>query len=462
MPESSHRLLVNLGTGAYQRTTYTFPGGMEVATSVAGLALWKWLEATGRPPASVLIACTGLAWHARESLVRDQMTELGLPANRLAPIVELGIPRDLQAVWRLLPPIESWLTETSCGRSQGAVLHIDLTHAYRAIPLAHTWMALLLHRRGVAAPGVWGYGAFDPATPDRTPYLDLSHLVELAEWATAIQDFRCRFDTHRLGELLRRSERQNSAALAMDGRLGPEEIAARRPLRCLFKAAEQAGEAFAVGLPIEVGLGVSEALGRTTIDDVRAGGSRWLPGLVPVLELLFEELSPLAAGQGRSSGQAKKGVALTRAEIDRQYCIVLLWRRGGAVGDALQALRELMVNRVLLARAVPGTAPRWLDREVRESAEALLNAVRPPRRGEAHSAGNRPLGVRKIGRLWDEICSARNSFAHAGMQEDFVSPEHRRERFDQLAQSFERIVWAQPPDVDWSLQGVEASSGKPS
>lgn len=458
MSDEKHLLLINLGKGEYKHTTYRLPDDTEITTTIAGLALWRWLIVTNRAPVSVVFACTGDAWQAREDHVRQQMAALSLPPERLAPPIHLEIPRSLNAVWAVLPPLERWLADHRRDSAAPPVLHMDLTHAYRAIPLAHTWMAHYLQRRGLIEVGVWGYGAFEPSAPDATPYLDLSHLLELAEWATAVSDFRRRFDTYRLGQLAGRRERAERARLAKRDALDVAEIEARRPLRHLFDAATEAGKAFALGLPIETGLAVAERLGNLTSADVKASGERWLPALAPVVEGLFDELHPLAIERVGRAPAGKEQLPLSRREIHRQLHLVQLWLRVGAVGDALRALRELVVNRVLLAQSEGGQPARWLDRGAREDAERLLNALRRPRPGEPPAQAPPRPNLAIIGDLWSEICNFRNEFAHAGMSDQGVSPDSRRQKAERLVRQFAELVDCDKSRADWSLPGVTPSS----
>lgn len=465
LPTGSHALLINLGRGnprnptGYEETAYSFRDGATVTTSLAGLALWRWLVDRGEAPRSVVFACTAVAWHDKAAAVHDEIRKLDLPADRLAPTIPLETPRSLEQVWATFPPIENWLAGLGASPGSPITLHMDLTHAYRAIPIAHTWMAHYLLRRGMIIPGVWGYGAFEPGEPGPTPFLDLSHLLDLAEWATAIDDFRRRFDTHRLGQLLSRDEREESGERARTGSLGHAEIDARRHLRKLFDAARTAGETFAIGLPIETGLEIAARLGATTAEQVEDSAQRWRPALAPVLRSLFDELHPLAAGVRPKAAGRKEELALTRGEIDRQLRLVQLWLRVGAVGDGLQALRELVVNRVLLARATGAGNEGWLAGETRKEAENLLGAVRPPRKNKPSPEARAARNLAVIGDLWNQICNTRNDFAHAGMDIGMVPPASRRQQAEKLVEGFSRLVWADEAAADWALREVTPVRG---
>ncbi len=409
MSEQKHLLIINLGRGSYEGTTYVLPDETHVSTLIAGLALWKWLETNGQSPASVVFACTGVAWHDRSSLIEEEVGRLGLPGERLAPTIELEMPRTLDAIWGLLPPLEKWIKESAADGGEPPVLHVDLTHAFRAIPLAHTWLALYLQRRGFVTHGVWGYGAFDPNAKELTPYLDLSHLLQLAEWAEAVRAFRDRLDTSAVASLLDPQERSARRAAVAAGSKPPGQLSA------VVRAAKAAGEPFRAGLPLEVGLAAREHLGSTTSAAVRdAAAGLGLGHVAPLAEELFQELQRLAVVAVAKSG-AKRQLALEEAEIQRQLRVVKAFARVGMVDAALRALRELIVNRVLLAWGSGGAS--WLERPLRERAERRLAAL-------ALKPAPRPLSPEEedLAVLWRELRSRRNPLAHAGMQGDTVNP----------------------------------------
>jgi hypothetical protein len=441
----AHFLVINLGVGGsktptgYQETTYRFSSGAGYSASVAGLALWRWLVDTQRPPEGVLFACTSTAWEERAAPVALEAVRLGLRWQGMVDHVDLEVPRSQEQVWAVLPPLEDWLRSHGVEASRPAILHLDLTHAFRAIPLAHTWLALYLQRRGIAAAGVWGYGAYDPARKEETPYLDLSHLLSLADWAEAVGAFHDRFDTGGVARLLDPLERA-----ARHGAWAAGDAHPRGELGALLRAAEAAGRAFRAGLPLEAGLAAREHLGGMTVDTVRRAAGELLPHHAPLAEELFLSLEPVAV---RSTGReaAKQGLVLDQAEILRQFGLVGRWKDAGMIDAALRGLRELVVSRVLLAR---GSGPgEWLTRSSRSAAEGRLNglAAKPPARQltEREEA---------LAGLWRGVRDRRNPLAHAGMQRDAVNVvETRRALGDQLLPSFRKL------DEDgqvWRLEGI--------
>jgi hypothetical protein len=445
-PQLVHLLVVNLGSGraatptGYEETTYTFgdgPSARSYRATVAGLALWRWLQDTDRPPTRVLFACTPSAWKEKAGAVEDEARHLALGWEH-AEQRDLEIPRSQEQVWAMLQPLEEWIKQHGVGAGHKAVLHFDLTNAYRAIPIAQTWMALYLQRRGLVSPGVWGYGAFEPGKQE-TPFLDLAHLLSLADWAEAVASFRDRFDTAGLTRLLEPLERSARRSAAVPG--GPKP---RNELRALLRAAHDAGEAFRAGLPLEVGLEVQTHLGKLSAAAVRDAAAELAPPHELLAEELFQSLQPLAA-PATAKGDRKRQLPLDRAEIRRQLHLVERWVRAGMFDAALRALRELMVTRVLLAwGSKPG---EWLRQQRRTSAEGRLH-------GLASRPAPRPLSPSeaRLAKLWNHVRERRNPLAHAGMEENEVKLPGTRQALEKdLLPAFRAL---DSDDEVWRLEGI--------
>ncbi|MDW7966937.1 MAG: TM1812 family CRISPR-associated protein [Thermoanaerobaculum sp.] len=427
-----HVLLINLGRGNtalppphYEQTTYVMPDEAHITSRVAGLALWRWLEDTGRSPESVLFACTDTAWEDKGQAVADEARALSLPFHK-HETVHHEVPRSLNQLWSILPPLEAWLARQGARRDFPIVLHMDLTHAFRAIPMAHSWLALYLARRGLAMVGTWGYGAFDPTQKRLTPYLDLSHFAVLAEWAEAVRLFYQRLDPSALARLLDPEERLVRKARAGEGETPPAAV------RALIAAAKAAGPHLANGLPLEVGLAVRQNLVDLTEEQVIAAARSLIPPKVPLVQELFAVLAPMAVDRA-APRRAKRTLELSEAEISRQRYLVEAWLRAGKLDAALRAFRELMVNRLLLAWKVP--PPQWLRREERVKAESVFHYLSLNKKSEKLSPQERFLAE-----LWSEVANFRNPLAHAGMEVNDVNAGNAEKklreeflpRFDQL------------------------------
>jgi len=448
-------LMINLGKGTpgqygplgYQETPYVFPDGTSYTTRLAGLALWSWLRGTEHPPASVRFAATREVWEEKRPLLPDEVRARGLDWEKVGEPLFVDLPRAADDLWSFLPDLEAWVSPHRDGE-EPPVLHVDLTHAYRAIPIAQPWLALYLERLGLAEVGVLGYGAFVPGE-DTTPYIDTGHVMILAEWAAGVRDFETYGRAGTLSHLIREKEKA-WRDLVYRRRTHEERAAALDRLQTLVRAAEAMERSLPAGLPIELGLDVRRVLGDSESGEVASGVEELLPGTGPLAEKLHRAADRFAWAE-RIPARGSKGdrAVLTHREVDRQLDLVSYWGKLGAIGDALRGLRELMVNRVLLAH---GVTRGWLERKNREAAEKDLNDLRPQKNDPTF--GNLPDDLRQLIGLWDEVCNARNAFAHAGMQPDVVDVEAAQERLGGFVERYRAL-----PDDDslWSVRGPDST-----
>ncbi|MEP0773409.1 MAG: hypothetical protein HRF46_03480 [Acidobacteriota bacterium] len=450
IPQSveTHVLIVNLGRGNrqlppphYERTTYVMADGKNVGSCVAGLALWWWLRESGHAPQAVLFACTDAAWEDKEAAVRAEAERLGLPWE-LHEVERHEVPRRPEQLWAVLPQLERWLQRHGASRERSLTLHIDLTHAFRAIPMAHSWLALYLERRGLVRRGVWGYGAYDPNQKDLTPYLDLSHFADLADWAEAVRAFRERLDTATVGRLIDPLEK---AARRQRAQAGQQP---QGHLRAAISAAKEAGPFLRAGLPLEVGLSVRQRLGATTAFDAEQAAARLLPPFASLARDLVSVLDGFAL-PSVASRDPKRNHVLDHDEIRRQRRLVVAWLEAGMVDAALRALRELVINRVLLAW---GESQDWLPIPTRKRAENRL-------RGLASTPPPRPLSEdeKRLRDLWNKITNRRNPLAHAGMRPEPVDVGGASQALrDELLPAFDHLDGVE--DV-WQLRDTPEVAG---
>lgn len=433
--ETTHLLLVNLGLGqekagplGYAPTTYIMPDGKSYPTSFAGFALWQWLEDTERSPEAVVFACTETAWGEKHQTIEDSAAALGLDVARISDPVFLNIPKSLDDVWAMVQPLEDWLRRHGDGRSP--LLHMDLTHAYRAIPLAHLLIAMYFQERGLSRIGVCGYGAYERGQSE-TPYIDLSHLLHLAQWAQAVRAFRERFDTSGLAALLGQYEREASFEVAQMGSTPPPEV------RRVVKAARLAGPFFAAGLPLELGIKVRKTLANTTREDVDRAAKQLVAAHRSLVLELFDVLNPIAPAQVAKTS-AKEALPLNDEEITRELRLLHHWLEAGLPERALLVLREVVINRVLLALRPQG----WLERSTRMAVEEALNEF------AWNEACQRPQTpeLQTLRSVWREIASRRNPLAHAGMQHNDVDVGQLDGAVRELLKKVEDLL---PKDEPW-------------
>lgn len=429
-----HVLVVNLGLGqpkmygplGYASTHYLMPDGKTYFTPLAGFGLWKWLEETSRPPAAVVFACTKDAWREREQLLKDHAKQVGLDPSKIDEPIFLVLPQTLEHIWDMIAPLESLVLGKA---SEGTpVLHVDLTHAFRAIPLAHLLIVLYLQERGLIHAGVCGYGAFQEGR-NETPYLDLSYLLHLARWAQAVRSFRKRFDTAGLAVLLEHYEREARSKMAHLGFNPPPEV------RRVINAARFAAPYFAAGLPLELGIKVRQTLGITTRENLEKAAKRLVPADPDLILELFDFLQPFAPAKV-AKRHAKRLLVLDRNELAREVRLLHSLVSAGLPERACLVLREAIVNRLLLASC----PQKWLQHSVRKAAEKVLNDECP-----CSEAPNASLSgaLSELCSVWRDLRNVRNPLAHAGMQIDDVDVGQLTSDVNALIEKFHGLL-----DVD--------------
>ncbi len=427
-----HLLMVNLGLGqakygplGYALASYVMPDGCAYSTALAGFALWKWLEETGRSPRAVVFACTKDAWSQREQAVKEHAKALGLNPGKIHDPVFLVLPQTLDHVWAMVEALQSWVKGAA---KSTPVLHVDLTHAYRAIPLAHLLIVLYLQERGLVQVGVCGYGAYEEGRAQH-PYLDLSHLLHLARWAQAVRAFRDRFDTAGLAALLEGYEKGAQREIAQGGLPPPPQV------RQVIEAARHAGPYFAAGLPLELGISIRQRLRDTSKEVLDKAAQQLIFAQRDLVLELFDFLSPLAPSKVEKRAP-KTSITLSPEEISRQVHLASLLLKAGLPERALLVLRELVISRVLLT----WRPERWLEREVRERAEEALNAL-----PENEKPGSLSHQLRALRSAWHRLRNLRNPLAHAGMQRDKVRWPNLCEKVEALIKDIKTLVKAERP-----------------
>ena len=382
-------------------------------------------------PSSVCFAATPEVWDEKEELVRQEAEAVGLDWTKVAEPVILALPRAIEDIWAGLTPLDQWINNNSIPWEDVPTLHVDLTHAYRAIPIVHTWMALYFQRLGNVKIGFMGYGAWEK-DKEPTPMIDLSPVMQLAEWAAAARDFERRGDAEALSELMADNDRKIRRRV-YSGKPQEDERNALKVLGSVSGAAEAIGRYLPAGLPVELGIKTRRALSLTKSEDVGDALRAILPPAAPIGEKIFDTASRIAwQGEMPPAKGTKKRLVLSREEIDRQIYLIETWAERGATGEALRALRELMVTRVLLAR---GARTGWLARGARQPASETLDNLRPfsetyPSLDEMH---------RRLGDLWHEVCEDRNVFAHAGMTGDEIRVESIANRLTTYIERFRSL-----------------------
>ncbi|GIW72393.1 MAG: hypothetical protein KatS3mg102_1935 [Planctomycetota bacterium] len=283
---------------------------------------------------------------------------------------------------------------------------LDVTYSLRHLPFV--LLAALSYLRGLEKLQLAGvyYGAFEAKDQQsgRCPVLDLTWLVELLDWFSALRSF------HRSGGLRELTE----MLAAGTGRLF--RVAQGSPALGKAKdAARWLEAAHGARLPLEVGIAVARL--KQALEELRR--QQLPPPLQRALAALLEHTLRMAVKQagGDLGRNAKQQLVLDRRELERQLAYAELLAKWGDGPAAFLVLREWMINAALWAQR---REQDWLDYEgARRSVEVWLNGMAQ----RLQLGMGLPAQLQSFVRLWQKIRERRNAFAHAGMTQSAWSAE---------------------------------------
>lgn len=207
----THTLISFLGRGnldrgkRYRQATYEFGAGQRQTTEFFGLGLTRQVG----PDRLLILGTTGSMWDVllfslgldqehdeallalTESADADRTTQEEL--DRLTPVVSERL--GLQVTLRLIPygrdageQVEI-LQRMARDIAEGDAVTLDVTHGLRHLPMLAQMSALYLRRvKGVEVRGLY-YGVLDMTRDGITPVMNLRGLLDIADWAGAVQSF---------------------------------------------------------------------------------------------------------------------------------------------------------------------------------------------------------------------------------------------------------------------------------
>jgi len=341
-------------------------------------------------PARVLLFATEDAQECH----RDRLT---------AELQEIGVRTDVRTVPTGATPAEidkivEALVEAVPAESR---VSLDITLGFRHLPLIYfATLAYLGAAKGVALTGIY-YGAFEASDRGITPILDLTGLADIMRWLDALGTARATADYREVAKLI-------GAAVKP---LLTGDAPAKQLLSDIGRNLTQFTARSRNGLPVESGIAAGCAtrnleafLALTNVSSLARRGAA----------SLREDLNRYALST--PGPLAKETLLLDRAELDRQLAIVGGYCERHDVLLASLVLRETIVSAYIFKH---GDCRNWLEAKNRMGAERALSAASYRlQQGIASEAD------RRWGDLLQEVGSARNAYAHAGMRPMRVEPEN--------------------------------------
>ncbi|MDR7416049.1 MAG: TIGR02221 family CRISPR-associated protein, partial [Armatimonadota bacterium] len=183
-------LLTFLGTGRYETVTYTWEGKAAQPTHLFPLAA----DALFAPEKVVVFLTSQARQHENfrdlQSRLREKLQPVSIPEGR-----------SQDELWEIFGQVANAVKD-------GETVILDITHAFRSIPLIVFNVAAYLRRtKNVTIEHIL-YGAFEAREPfrmppqpeDRVPVFDLAPLLELLDWTSGAEALLKRGDAGLIAE----------------------------------------------------------------------------------------------------------------------------------------------------------------------------------------------------------------------------------------------------------------------
>jgi CRISPR-associated DxTHG motif protein len=374
-----------VGAGRYEAVTYVWEERSHT-TRLFPEALARVFE-----PEKVVVFVTEKAKNSRASESEPRYVEM--LQDKLGDRVEwVDIPegRSEQELWQIFDRVASTVDE-------GDTILLDITHAFRSIPLIVFAVAAYLRRtKGVTIAHIV-YGAYEARDENnRAPIFDLTPLLELLDWTGGAEALLKRGDAELIAEKMVTAHQ----TLRRMGTDTPEK------LKPLGQKLRELSQTLHLSRPREVMRIAYDLL--PLLEEARTEFDRWAKPFALLAGQIRNELEPLAFDQSDT---------LSRENLEKQLGLVEHYLKKGLVVQAVTLAREWVVSYVLLCRG----SGDWLSRSDREEAERALGVAAARLRGENIELpawfGQLPHNE-ELGRLWNELGNLRNDLAHCAMSAD--------------------------------------------
>jgi CRISPR-associated protein, TM1812 family len=381
-----------LGASRYQTVTYVWEG-LSHTTSLFPEALARIFS-----PKEVIVFVTKTARDYRPSEAEPAYKEtLEQRLEGLIRFEEIPEGRSEAELWEIFDRVSGAVRE-------GETVILDITHAFRSIPMIVFAVASYLRRTKNVNVERIVYGAFEARNPlrtppqpqDRAPIFDLTPLLELLDWTSGAE------------ALLKRGD----AGLIADKMIAAHQTLRRTGtgtparLKTLGQKLQAFSQALHLSRPREVMRTAHELL--SLLEEARDEFQRWALPFALLAEQIRRELEPLAFAEPDT---------LSRENLERQVGLVEYYLRKELVVQAVTLAREWVISFVLLCRG----GGNWLRRVDREEVERALGAAAAGLRRETAEVPGWFDGLPqrdRLAHLWNKLGQLRNDLAHCGMSED--------------------------------------------
>lgn len=378
------KALTFLGTSQYQTVTYVWNDDSKVRECQTHLfpeAIDKIFQ-----PEKIIVFVTP---QAKEHLnFQHLVSQLG---NKLHA-VDISEGKSEEELWQIFECVASTVEE-------GDTVLLDITHAFRSIPMIVFAVAAYLRRaKGVTIERIV-YGAFEAKdTDNRAPIFDLTVLLDLLDWLGGAEFLIRRSDATLLAERLEKVHRQAWEAQADDG--------LPRRLQTVATKLRLFSQALHLARPRDVMERASRLL--PDLEVVALEAKRWAKPFSVILEQVRLEVAKFAHD---------KPDQLDRENLHKQLALIEHLTEKGLWMQAVTLAREWVVNWLALQQG----DGKWLDKSYREQElESALGASgqRLQRKeAEVPQWFDHLPKSKELAGLWDWLAQLRNDVAHCGMSQ---------------------------------------------
>ncbi|GIV16457.1 MAG: hypothetical protein KatS3mg022_1892 [Armatimonadota bacterium] len=373
------KLLTFLGTTPYWKTDYVW-SDKRCETEFIAEAIASWLHLQ-----DIVVFLTEKAeqsgnWKQLQERLQGRARAVRIPDGRTE-----------QEIWEIFEKVVGQV-------HQHDVVVLDVTHAFRSLPMLLTVAAAFLRAvREVRVEHIF-YAPSEREQREST-VMDLILLLHWMDWMEAVRRFRETGDARWIGDTLTQTHDTLRAT------------ATGEP-RSLKKAGKELGnlaQALHLARPIEVAQ-VATRL-RAILPEASQEVTKWVKPFSLLVDKVTQQTSQLSYEQPQT---------LNRNNLQTQLDLIHQLLQYGLTMQAVQAAREWLINWAIWYKAGRGSLQKddWLSDKSRNSAENDLNsAFRPDANKAVVPEWLREPELHKVlQQLWPGLCNLRNDIAHCGMR----------------------------------------------
>ncbi len=313
-----------------------------------------------------------------------------------------------------------------------ARLLVDITHAFRALPLIVFNVSSYLRRiKNIKVERIV-YGNFEARdnsfNPPRVPIFDITPTLDLQDWLYGIDAFQRRGNAEELANSLSRTQ----------GRLYQENSLKRNGLpQKLHNTAKQLknfSEALRLIRPLDTTSYAAKVC--DLLDAVQDEATLWTKPFADVLHDIKDEISPL---------QHRKSNVLNQENLQSQLRLIQYYLDKDLIVQAVLLSREWLVS-MLMFRT--NRCENWRNKNVRGVVEKEVGLVTKVAVQKIinKNAVELPFWYWKdpqskdIATIWDKLSSLRNDIAHCAMNTDAATANTIRSKIKELIPSMEALL----------------------